>query len=96
MNLNILFKIMLRGIAKELSLQFIETERGVGNFISNGKKSVGFTSFVDMKWRLVILMSPEGRGAPINLGKYTREELEERNSKARRAIIAKLKNLEFL
>ena len=49
MNLNILFKIMLRGIAKELSLQFIETERGVGNFISNGKKSVGFTSFVDMK-----------------------------------------------
>ncbi|MBS3140551.1 hypothetical protein J4405_00230 [Candidatus Woesearchaeota archaeon] len=94
MELDDLFEVMLKEIADELKLQFIKSRAGY--IVSNEKNSVGFMTFVGSNGKLKILMSPRRAGKPMDLGSYNKEELKGKDSKARRAIIVKLSNSEFL
>ncbi len=52
-----------------------------------------FATFVDRDGKLKITMSPGASGRPTDLGNYTQDDLKAKDSKARRAIIVKLREI---
>ncbi len=83
-----LFETMLKGIATELKLGFSKTRAGY--ILANENKMIGFSYFVDRDGKLKILMSPNLRGIPVDLGNYTKDDLKAKDSKARKTIIVKI------
>lgn len=89
MNWDELFDKLIKEIAVELKLGFSKT-RGGYLLAKDKNKLIGISYFVGRNGKLKVLMSPGASGRPIDLGDYKMEELQGKNSKARKAIIANL------
>ncbi len=71
-------------------------ERSLGGYLMSkgNKKRFGFVTFLERNGiRLKITVSSSPTSTPIDLGSYTREELEKKDSNAQKAIIVKLVEL---
>lgn len=84
MILDDLFKQRLVEVASQLDLVFSTTRAGYT--VTKGKKTIGFSTFVNRDGKLKILMSQELSGRPIDLGNYTIEGLKGENSKVSRIL----------
>ena len=79
---------MFKEIAAILDMRFTKTSGGY--MLSNNNSRFGFVTFLDRDGKLKITISLKETSKPIDLGNYTIEELKDKNSKAKRTIIAKL------
>ncbi len=89
MILNEIFETMLKEIAAAFGYTF---KQDLHNYIlSNEEMTVGFRTFVTRQGKLKITMTPENLTKKlIDLGDYTLEELKEKDSRVKNAIIIAL------